>query len=836
MTRHRLVVLTALSILACCGLSPCVWFAVLESSAVLHGISQAFGYDGHAQTNSFSPGLSGSIFGLPVRNIGRDDLALLASNITPKKSFDVILRGEIDKLVLQDLKLTYRIGKDRTGAPDLSFLERLAKVRLLEVQNAEVLVTFEGGPQQVTLTNVNVAVRDYSSRAGGNIDFHADFAFVDGGDTAIAASGKARGNFRLTGVYPGPSGEATVELVVDSARYTSGNRTASLNGLTLAADLAYDQLTETVAINALRGESKDVGNIKGTAKALLRGEMPWSASLSATSVDFAKVLAVIQPFLPADYRSWTIQGQGGIETQAQGTLGEDRPELNGTAAFSFVQGGFSSPNGTTAAQGVNGKLAVEFMRVAPEQKLAFNLRAEQRDGEYLWGKYYNNLVGRQASLTMDGAFFLGGGQRFELRGWLDFFQTGDYSFTAGGEGSDWALHFKAADVSHARVIETLLKEYLKGLSPSLASLSVTGTSFFDTTIRHEGDALIISGTYRTDDASLTAPDMQVSIQKIAADVPFTLEYPSSGTAVTPSQEPGFIRFQTLQRRRLTVESLKVPLVISQNRLEVPEPIAVPFFGGQVHLYGLQIDDVLFPTRYRFGVRIANVDLGRMTRRLTGIEYPGTINADLGMMRYENNRITSEGNALVTLFGGEIEATDLFGENLASVSRKIGGDITFRNISLDELTRKIAVGKITGVIQGSLKNFVMEYGEPASFVLVVESVPRRGVEQSISMDAIQSISILGTGVDSALNRGITQFFKEYPYSKIGLRCVLKNDQFSVNGTIHDGGKEYLVRRGWLRGVDVINQNPNNVISFRDMEERVKRISRSPEIEPGGIKVE
>ena len=142
--------------------------------------------------------------------------------------------------------------------------------------------------------------------------------------------------------------------------------------------------------------------------------------------------------------------------------------------------------------------------------------------------------------------------------------------------------------------------------------------------------------------------------------------------------------------------------------------------------------------------------------------------------------------------------------------------------------------MTGVIQGSLKNFAMEYGEPASFVLDLESVPKRGVAQSISTDAIQSISILGTGAGSALNRGITQLFREYPYSKIGLRCVLKNDQFSVNGTIHEGGKEYLVRRGLFRGVDVVNQNPDNVISFRDMEERLKRISRSAETGPSGIK--
>jgi hypothetical protein len=220
----------------------------------------------------------------------------------------------------------------------------------------------------------------------------------------------------------------------------------------------------------------------------------------------------------------------------------------------------------------------------------------------------------------------------------------------------------------------------------------------------------------------------------------------------------------------------------------------------------------------------------------GTDYAGAINADLGVMRYENNRIASEGRMVVRVFGGEIEVTNFLAEHITSSSRKMGGDLTFKNVNLEEVTRRIAIGKMTGIIQGSLKNFVVEYGQPASFSLEVESVEARGVPQQISMEAIQSISILGTGVDSALNRGITQFFKEYPYSKIGLRCVLNNDQFSVNGTIHEGGKEYLVRRGFLRGVDVVNQNPQNIISFRDMQERIKRISRPPGAVPVGVEVQ
>jgi hypothetical protein len=262
---------------------------------------------------------------------------------------------------------------------------------------------------------------------------------------------------------------------------------------------------------------------------------------------------------------------------------------------------------------------------------------------------------------------------------------------------------------------------------------------------------------------------------------------------------------------------------------------VPFFGGHIHLYGVQVDDVLSPGRNRFGVKIDNVDLGRMTRRLLGTEYPGAINADLGVMRYQNNRIASEGRAVIHVFGGEIEAANFFAENIAASSRRVGGDITFRNINLEEVTRKIAIGKITGIVRGSLKNLVVEYGQPASFTLEVESVEARGIAQQISVDAIQNISILGTGAGSALNRGITQFFREYPYSKIGFRCVLNNDQFSVNGTIHEGGKEYLVRRGFLRGVDVVNQNPDNVISFKDMQERTERIFRSPQAEPVGVEV-
>jgi hypothetical protein len=97
-----------------------------------------------------------------------------------------------------------------------------------------------------------------------------------------------------------------------------------------------------------------------------------------------------------------------------------------------------------------------------------------------------------------------------------------------------------------------------------------------------------------------------------------------------------------------------------------------------------------------------------------------------------------------------------------------------------------------------------------------------------VDAVENLSILGTGssgISAVLNSGVNKFFKEYPYSWIGILCTLENDTFRIRGKKNEGGKEYLVRRGWLRGLDVIIQDTDNAISFRDMQERIGRIFHS-----------
>ncbi len=833
--------------LLCCFAYAAIYF-LLQSPVPLKYLASKFGYEVSAGGMSFSPGLSGRIDDLSIQDAS-GNITILCSNVTVKSPLTMLLTGQIDTLVLRNPRITFRSsnspkkspskssGKSSTsGKSDLSFLNKLPDVRLLDIQNAEIDY-LAGDEQEIKLSGFNLTVKDFSPRKGGHISLRSNISYTSGVDTGTTVKGRISSTVQLSGVYPIPYGKGSLDLAIDSGEYRSGKKTVSLNDISLVAKLGYDKDTKTFTVDSLTGKSREFGALKGDAKMIMSGLMPWSLNLSLSAIDFSTVSGVAKPFLTDDMKGWTMQGRGGVETAIQGTFTDKQPSFTGTITLSFKDTGASSQDGSITAQGISGTVVLKLKYSSPDQKLAFNLQSVQQDGEYLWKEYYNNLKGQQASVTADGSFFLTNDIPFSVDAKLDLFQTGDYSISVSGNTSDWSAKIKTVNVSHEKVIEKLLKDYLNSSTSGLKGFSATGLSSLETEVRRSEGITYFSGKYTMTDTGINAPGMQFSIRNISVDLPFDLVYPYSaiGNPVAPAK--GTIRFTDIRRNKLLIENLQIPLIIVQNALDVTERVVIPFHSGNIVIYDAMVDDLLSPDKQvRFGLKLEKINLGGLTQSLLDTELPGTINADFGVMRYQNNRMTSEGTAIINIFDGEIKASNFYFQDITLPSRKFGGDVTFQDINLEQLTGKIAIGRMSGNLRGSLKGFMMEYGQPSGFILEVESVKKKGIKQLISSDAINNISILGAGVGNILGRGITKYFKDFPYRKIGLRCDLKNDKFKVNGTIIEGDKEYLVRRGLFRGVDVINQNRNNVISFRDMEERVKRISRPKEGKSGGMLVQ
>lgn len=180
-----------------------------------------------------------------------------------------------------------------------------------------------------------------------------------------------------------------------------------------------------------------------------------------------------------------------------------------------------------------------------------------------------------------------------------------------------------------------------------------------------------------------------------------------------------------------------------------------------------------------------------------------------------------GSLKVKVAKGLVTVTHLKVLNPFSSLMKVACDIDFHHLDLEDLSRVTPFGKVTGFIKGYVKDLVISHGQPESFRLRVETQEVKGVKKRISLEAINSISILGGGGPVSV---FLPFFKSFGYKYLGLYCTLKNDVFTLHGLKKKGKVEYIVEKGGLTGVDVINRNPHNRIEFKDMMERLERIRR------------
>jgi hypothetical protein len=182
-----------------------------------------------------------------------------------------------------------------------------------------------------------------------------------------------------------------------------------------------------------------------------------------------------------------------------------------------------------------------------------------------------------------------------------------------------------------------------------------------------------------------------------------------------------------------------------------------------------------------------------------------------------------------LFGGRLTLDDIRVTEAFSAGRKIAFQAKIDGLDLEKFTASVPFGEVTGIVDVSLRDFSLSYGQPENFILSIVSVPRKGVSRKFSLKAVNSLSIISTAGSTAApsNNLLTRLVPSFTYSRIGVACSLKNDVFTLQGTIVEKGIQYLVRRSTLFGIDVVNGNPVNKIGFKDMIERIKRVGRDQE---------
>jgi hypothetical protein len=548
-----------------------------------------------------------------------------------------------------------------------------------------------------------------------------------------------------------------------------------------------------------------------------------SGRLDEATLPADNLVSLAQAVSGRDWNGWSPTGAVAVAARLEPA--EGGPMLAMTAILERV--GFASPAGDVMGRNLAGKVELQAHLTAP---LSMNVALALQDGEALWGTVYLDLSRDPLDLRVGGTrarpdeyeeLLLEGGLkgsgRLEIKG------------KARRVGEIWRHQGRLAlrDARLGPIFRTFLRDPLASSHPDLAGLETEGTAGIDLSFSGSGDAADLDGRLRLRLDDLHRGGEPPFLSGLDIDLPITYSLGAGNPGrPRPSDAAKWGRVQ-LKKLRLGGQELgplEMPAVLVPNHLYLEGTVEASLFGADLALRRIQVDEPFSPLfRLNMAVRLDGLDLARVAGKNPLLE--GHLGGLLDPVTLGRDRMTAAGALTGDLFGGRLNVAGMTVERPFSPGREIGADVIVERIDLERFSALLGVGRITGRLSGSILDLRVAYGQPVAFHLKMESVPTKGVSQSVSLKAVESISLISTG--SALSgMGISmmaKFFREFPYEKIGFECGLKNDVFTVRGLIHEDGVEYLVKRRFFAGIDVINGNPDNRIGFSDMLERAKRVS-------------
>ncbi len=82
--------------------------------------------------------------------------------------------------------------------------------------------------------------------------------------------------------------------------------------------------------------------------------------------------------------------------------------------------------------------------------------------------------------------------------------------------------------------------------------------------------------------------------------------------------------------------------------------------------------------------------------------------------------------------------------LLRIPGSMGQNFNVKHLDLEPLSKALDIGRITGRMDLSLNELVIAYEQPASFHLVARTTPGSGKSGDISLKAVNTLSVIGTG--------------------------------------------------------------------------------------------
>ncbi len=553
-----------------------------------------------------------------------------------------------------------------------------------------------------------------------------------------------------------------------------------------------------------------------------------SFSVRGSGISFQSLKDFFSFAIPPTINDWEPDGRLNIQIEAHDSFRNKQKIWEVSAELEASDVSFHAPSYTVAGESLQPNLTLEGTFDRTFNDIPFAAKIELFQGESLWKDFYMDWSQMPLRVTLSGHYQLPRKKLADIS--LEGIIPEYGRITAEGELD---LHDPpTADlnvIASAIQLAPVFSFFNQRGAASQTQMEIKGRAEGQIEVKTDKNAFSAIGFFSIKDASLASDEKNLSLQGIEAHLPVNFEQNSKHTEDdSSSQGKGFLNFQRIHTASLDLSSLMLDIKSQRNGYSI-EPFELEIFGQNAEVGGISIEYGFNPLKIKAQTSFSwkDGDLSRLPFSSQDFRLKGTLALELPRVTISLDHVYTEGQAQANAYGGNITIKNIQVEQPLSKNRTISCDVKLSGLDLEKITDAIPFGRVTGIINGEIQGLSLSYGQPERFNIHIESERRKGIPQRFSLKATNDLAILGTGEKTPFSpqSGWTRFVKDFRYNKIGIACSLKNDIFSLQGTIRKKGVEYLVKGSGLFAINVVNKQARNQIQFKDMLNRLKRIGQS-----------
>ena len=650
----------------------------------------------------------------------------------------------------------------------------------------------------MTLLPKGFGVKSVDFTISGPMDFSGTFSgtypYFDIGNLSLRIS-EIKGSTRKGPFSIGPIG--------------IGPTKGTVNLLKRSVSFPHIRLKSSYLKNIVAAFQMDNGRLTLTARGKETG-----------LIHAASRLKLLQP-------GWAFKGMDTIEVKAA-------VDRKGTTAFSaelaLKKFHFQNPQETFLGENISLRAHISGRITPAPSTIRAKAELSADGGEVLMDRFYFDLGENAFFAQYSGSY-----QRLNKHLTLDKLSLGMNKivtahvtgtlFQAGGQyGGELSL--KIPDTPLKAPFHRLIREPFQTEKPALSTVRLEGIVGAEMTLKGNRSHWTTQGVCTWKDGALFYGDSVYALAGIQLSLPVWL---TNGQDEGGAQNlEGGLSVRSMKLPFLPEQGLNVPIQAASNRLFMPGATTLAVPGGTVRIGPSRIIRMMGPSpALHTALHFKNLQLEPILSGIWPHPVTGSAEGNLDPIQIEGGQLQSAGEIKANIFDGALTISHVGAREIFTALPVVHLDARWHHLNLALMTEDTSFGKVEGILNGYAKKMEVSNGQLQRFDLLLDTVKTDDAPQKISVKAVDNIARLGGGQSpfAGLAGIFVSFFKEFPYEKIGVRATLENDVFRIHGTIREDGKEYLVKRGFFSGVDVINQSRDNRVGFKDMLKRIKRISSS-----------